>query len=674
MTGMSGGTPPTAGVQTAQASGPARSGWARALGRAALRVAVHLVAWLPFVAGAVEGIRLHWRPISDGAAIAMRSWDVLTPHGPLVGQATRLANGVYDPGPLQYWLEALPVHWDPRYGVLWGAALWCAIAASLAIEASRSAAGWFGGLAAAGAILGMVVWQPQIALQPFWNPWFGAMFFLAALAAAWAVLCGHRRWWPILVIAGSVAAQAHLVYALASAALVVLALLVGLVDAVRMKAGYRWAALGVLACAGCWSAPIIQEIHGHPGNLTLLVDNQGTGQLTGVTFGYKTVAAALQIPPLWWSPQHALGWLGAASMITHRSAGFAVAAMALTAVSLLAAIWPVRSRPLAALAGLSLLDSAAAVVTYANIPVKNTSLRTLGYLDALTYPVGVLCWFTVATATVLTAHWLVRKLRSRPGVPGPAAASPAVASPAVGSPAVASPDVASPALASPGPVLASPVPGPAMGGPEGSAPDGGASWLDGGASWPDGAASPPDGAASPPDGAASPPDGSAGAPPPPDMPAADLAALRSVRLAALSTLRIVRPVAARAALGVAALAATVVVAVASYLAVTRQAMAADAQPGDVIGVAVQQIERALPREQIALWVTDSRVSSQVPVAMGIAWELKAKGYRPELLSQHAARLLGWGYPYTGQLIPLVKVHVRSTGVKVRIAPVGWTVP
>ena len=416
MTGMSAGTPPTAGVQTAQASGPARSGWVRALGRAALRVAVHLVAWLPFVAGAVEGIRLHWRPISDGAAIAVRSWDVLTPHGPLVGQATRLANGVYDPGPLQYWLEALPVHWDPRYGVLWGGALWCAIAASLAIEAARSAAGWFGGLAAAGAILGLVVWQPQIALQPFWNPWFGAMFFLAALAAAWAVLCGHRRWWPMLVIAGSVAAQAHLVYALASAALVVLALLVGLADAVRAKAGYWWAALGVLACAGCWSAPIIQEIHGHPGNLTLLVDNQGTGQLTGLTFGYKTVAAALQVPPLWWSPQHALSWLGAASMITHRSAGFAVAAMALTAVSLLAAVWPVRSRPLAALAALSLLDSAAAVDTYANIPVKNTSLRTLGYLDALTYPVGVLCWFTVATATLLTAHWLVRKLRSRPGV------------------------------------------------------------------------------------------------------------------------------------------------------------------------------------------------------------------------------------------------------------------
>jgi hypothetical protein len=550
MTGMSAGTPPTAGGQTALAPGPARSGWARALGRGVLRVATHLVAWLPFVAGLVEGIRLHWRPISDGAAIAVRSWDVLTPHGPLVGQATRLANGVYDPGPLQYWLEALPVHWDPRYGVLWGGALWCAVAASLAIEAARSAAGWFGGLAAAGVILGLVVWQPQIALQPFWNPWFGAMFFLTALAAAWAVLSGHRRWWPLLVIAGSVAAQAHLVYALAAAALVVLALVAGLVDTVRAKAGYWWAALGVLACAGCWSAPIIQEINGHPGNLTLLVDNQGTGQLTGLTFGYKTVAAALQIPPLWWSPQHALAWLGAAGLITHRSAGFAVAAMALTAVCLFAAIWPVRSRPLAALAGLSLLDSAAAVDTYANIPVKNTSLRTLDYLDVLAYPVGILCWATVVAAAVLTARWLIRKLRSQPGAPVPAPAGPAIASPGLASlglassgsassglaspeaaglggaspavtspvasgPDVAGPDVASPALASgPGPVRASPAPWPAMGRPGGGAPDGATSWLDSTAIWPDEAASWPDVTASPPDGAASVPAGGAS---PPDV-------------------------------------------------------------------------------------------------------------------------------------------------------------
>ena len=68
-------------------------GWALVL-----RLAVHLAVWVPFVAGVVELVRLRWRPVGDGAAIALRSWDSLTAHGPLVGQATQLAHAVYDPG------------------------------------------------------------------------------------------------------------------------------------------------------------------------------------------------------------------------------------------------------------------------------------------------------------------------------------------------------------------------------------------------------------------------------------------------------------------------------------------------------------------------------------------------------------------------------------------------
>jgi hypothetical protein len=518
----------------------------RWLGWAALRVAAHLAVWTPFVAGVVEGIRLHWYAVGDGAAIALRSWAELTPHGPLVGQATRLAIGVYDPGPLQYWLEAIPVHLGPRYGVLWGAALWCAVAASIAIEAGWAAAGRLGGLAAAGAVLGLLVWQPQIALKPYWNPWFGAMFFLATLATGWAVLRGRRRWWPVLVIVGSVAAQAHLMFTVASAALIVLGLVAGLADSVRAKAGYWWAALGVLACAGCWSAPIIQQINGRPGNLTLLLEHQGAGKLTGLAFGFKAIAAATRPPPIWWQSQRALNLMGADRVIVNRSPDFAVTVLALTAVALVVAIRPLRSRALAALAALSLLNGAAAVATFATIPVKNTSLRTLEYIDVLAYPVGLLCWATIGATVVLTAYWLVRKLRARP--------------------------VAVPA-----------------------------------ALWP-----------------------------------------------------------VAAAVGGVAVVATVVTA--SLLAVTRQAKPMDAQPRNLVGVAAQQIERALPRQQVALQVTGTSVANEVPVAMGIAWALRADGYRPEMLSYHAARLLGSGYLYSGQAIPLVKVHVHSTGPSVRVKP------
>ena len=65
-----------------------------AFGRAAaLRAAAHLAAWAPFIVAAVRLVQDGWRPVSDAAAIALRSWDVLTAHGPLVWQATRLAQG-----------------------------------------------------------------------------------------------------------------------------------------------------------------------------------------------------------------------------------------------------------------------------------------------------------------------------------------------------------------------------------------------------------------------------------------------------------------------------------------------------------------------------------------------------------------------------------------------------
>ncbi len=356
----------------------------------AFRLAVHLVVWAPFLSGVAQAVRLRWRPVGDGAAIAVRSWEVLTAHGPLVGQATRLADGAFDPGPLQYWLQAVPVHLDPRYGVLWGAALCCMIACLARGRGGMVGGRRAGGLVAAGSIVGILAWQPVIALQPFWNPWFGAMFFLAALAAGWAVLSGRRRWWVVLVVTGSVASQAHLMYALASAALILLALAVTVVDCLRAKAGYRWATAGLLAGVACWTAPVIQEFTGRPGNLTLLLHGVGSGQLTGLAFGFKTVTAATQPPPLWWTPGHALAGVRVSSLIADRSAVFAVAALAVVAAVLVIAAPLLRCRRLAALAAVSLLASAAALATYSRIPVKSANLATLNYLDVLAFPVGVL--------------------------------------------------------------------------------------------------------------------------------------------------------------------------------------------------------------------------------------------------------------------------------------------
>jgi hypothetical protein len=143
--------------------------------------------------------------------------------------------------------------------------LWCMAAASLAIEAAWSVTGEAGGLLGSAMILAMIAWTPSVAIKPYWNPWFGAMFLLAAVAASWAATSGKRRWWPVRVVTASVAARAHLMFALASAALTLAAFIVCLADVRRDKsAGYGWAIAGLIAGMVCWSGPLIQQITGGP--------------------------------------------------------------------------------------------------------------------------------------------------------------------------------------------------------------------------------------------------------------------------------------------------------------------------------------------------------------------------------------------------------------------------
>jgi len=575
-------------------------GWALVL-----RLAVHLAVWVPFVAGVAELVRLRWRPIGDGAAIALRSWDSLTAHGPLVGQATQLAHAVYDPGPLEYWLLAIPVHIDPRYGVLWGAALWCMIAASLAIEAAWSALGGLGGFISAAVILGTVAWQPLIALQPFWNPWFGAMFFLAALAASWAALCGNRWWWVVVVVAGSVASQAHLMYALPSVALVGVTLGVGLVDSLRAKSGYWWAMAGLIVGVGCWTGPFIQQFTSRPGNLTALLNGQSSAPLSGAAFGLKTLTAAIQPPPLWWTASEQLHGLPAIHRIEERSAGFAVAALIVIGVILILAVRPLRSRRLAALAAVSLLVSLAALITYSRIPVISPNLITLDYLDIIMFPLGVLAWLVVGSAVVLAGRRLIGRRRIPAAAPGAAAVPGTAAAPGSASaPEIpAAPEAAAPEAAVPeATVPEAAVPGTAASGsaaPGTPAPSPWAGW------------------------------------------------------------------AARAA----TLAAVVLIALASFVSVARQGSVSDARLADLINLASQRVEHALPRQPIALFVKDSQSLEQRRLVLGLVWMLRVGGYRPQVRPGNA-RELGPEYVFRDKPVPQVTLHVQGGDVSVHVTQPG----
>jgi hypothetical protein len=354
-----------------------------------------------------------WIPVSDSAVIALRSWDVLSAHAPLVGEATRLAHGVYDLGPLEFWLLTLPVHLHPAQGVLWGGALWCMVAASLAIEAAWTAAGELGAVLTSGMILGIVAWSPGIAMVPVWNPWFGTMFFIAALAAGWAVLSGRQKWWPVLVITGAVAAQTHLMYAIAAACLLLVGFIVVMVDS--LKSGkYRWAIIGIIAGLACWTAPLIQQFTARTGNMTQLIGalrSGGTAQ-AGLIFGLKALSAATQPPAYWWQPSLTALEL---SSIDRRAAWFGIVQLGVTALVLVVAIFVLRSRRAAALAVLSLVTAAAALNTYSGIPAWNLRrpVTDLSYLMVPMFPMGVLTWLAAGYVLVLAIWQATRRLRVR---------------------------------------------------------------------------------------------------------------------------------------------------------------------------------------------------------------------------------------------------------------------
>ena len=269
-----------------------------------------------------------------------------------------------------------------------------------------------------------MAWQPLVAAEPYWNPWFGVLFFLATLAAGLAVVSGRRRWWPVLVLTASVAAQAHLMFALASAALVLVALVAGLADTIRARAGYWWAVIGLLAGAACWIAPFIQQFTSRHGNLSLLIASLGARQSAGSAFGLKALTASALPPAVWWQPSLSTRHEGIAREIGGRTPVFGVVMLVLTAAVLAVAIRPLRSRRLAALAAITLLTSGAILATYSGIPVHNIGRHDQNYLLIVLLPAGLLVWLATGAAAVLAARRGIGRARAlaAQGVAGGSAA------------------------------------------------------------------------------------------------------------------------------------------------------------------------------------------------------------------------------------------------------------
>jgi hypothetical protein len=303
------------------------------------------------------------------------------------------------------WLVAIPVHLDPNGGLLWGSVLVAVAATSLAVEAGRAAWPAGGNVVVASAIVVLLVSQTSVVFFPVWTPWLGALWLFAALACAWAVSCGRGSWWPLSVIASSVAAQAHVVFA--PTAVIVCAIGPGMAVLLARRrhapSGLHRRSLVAGAVVGIvlWLPTVVDEIAGRPGNLTLLWEtSREPGGSTGLPFSLRVLGASVSPVASW---MHRLPTDGVPAFrsifatLTNSSPRGGVVVMVVLAV-VAAAAWITRRWVLAGAAAVALSAAVATVVTVAGIP-RSDALE-LVYLTVIYWPVGMAAWIVLVSGVI----------------------------------------------------------------------------------------------------------------------------------------------------------------------------------------------------------------------------------------------------------------------------------
>jgi hypothetical protein len=381
------------------------------------------------------------------------------------------------------------------------------------------------------------------------------------------------------------------------------------------------------------------------------------------------------------------------------STGFGVAVLVVTAVALILAIRPLRSRRLAALATVSLLTSGAVIVTYSGIPVQTISSRAVNYLLIVLFPAGVLAWLVAGSAVVLTARRVIHRARLLAAAPArrrdepraPAAAEAVTAggtelasadakeATSVDAREPASADAAEPASTDAAEPASAAV--TALGSTETTE----VASTD--------AAEPASTDATELGSTDATEVASADAAEPVSSDAARPGITSGTEAGTLNgtepgTLNGTEPgsengtgpgrrggTAVRWALRAAGVAALALLGLGSWLGVVQQRLATvtSTPPREVTitSYAAQQIERLLPPQRLMLDVRKSSGTSVRDLTLGVAWALHLEGYQPAV-NHRSARYLGPQYQFRGRPMPHVIVIIRHRETAAQIIVSGGT--
>jgi hypothetical protein len=242
-----------------------------------------------------------------------------------------------------------------------------------------------------------------------WNPYFGYFFFIASISAALAVLRRHHWWWPVVVVTGSVAAQAHLMYLVPELGICGLALARLLLRCLGGERPLPWRPLatGVGLGCGCWLGPLLQQVSGHPGNLSSIVDaGSETVPRAGWQFGLEAVAFATGPRPGWAIADPATSRSLFSSLSSSSAVEGGVVVLALVLVALTA--WRTGALELATVAVVSWMLTVSLAVSFAELPVAD--FKSLYYLETLMLPVGCFTLVTLLVAVTVLVRALARRV------------------------------------------------------------------------------------------------------------------------------------------------------------------------------------------------------------------------------------------------------------------------
>lgn len=276
-------------------------------------------ALLPVVVATARAIARGWVPVADNGWIAVRTYDVLTEHHPLLGTGSSagLTAGteIHHPGPLLHDLLALPARIVPGSGT--GLALGVGIVNCLAVVGIAVFAHRRGGpLLATGAmaVTAALAWAmgSEVLFEP-WQPHVLLLPFLLFLVLVWSVACGDLSALPWAAGVGSLVVQTHLSYALLAPVLALWAVVVLILELRRRRArdpeswpglrrrARRVGTLTAAVLAVLWLQPVVEQLFSD-GNLGQLVRAGNGPESIGYGRGVRLVATVVAVPPWWLRP------------------------------------------------------------------------------------------------------------------------------------------------------------------------------------------------------------------------------------------------------------------------------------------------------------------------------------------------------------------------------------